>query len=86
MTKKQHVRRVSALARLEEQLASGVKNKTFRSTSHFNWDIQNMLEKKGYPRNTRHLYAHGIVYIKLPLTESNINRITKEISILKSKV
>ena len=86
MTEKQHTRKVSALARLEAQLTSGVKNKTFKSSSHYKWDIQNMLEKQGYLRNTRYMYANGIVYIKLPLTESNINRINKEISILKSKV
>lgn len=86
MTEKQHTRKVSALTRLEAQLKSGVKNKTFSSTSRFKWDIQNMLEGRGYLRNTRYMYANGIVHIKLPLTESNINRISKEISILKSKI
>lgn len=86
MTEKQHTRKVSALARLEAQLNSGVKTKTFRSSSHFRWDIQNILQQKGYPRDTRYLYTNGIIHIKLPLTESNIGRINKEISILKSKI
>ena len=86
MTEKQHARKVSALARLEAQLKSGVKIKTFSSSSHYKWDIQNKLEERGYLRNTRYMYANGIVSVKLPLTESNINRINKEISILKSKV
>lgn len=86
MTKKQHTRKVSALARLEAQLKSGVKTKTIKGLSPFKWDIQNILQQKGYPRDIRYLHTNGIIHIKLPLTESNIDRITKEIGILKSKI
>jgi len=86
MTEKQHTRKVNALARLEEQLKSGVRTKTFRCSSHFKWDIQNIIQGKGYPRDTRYMHVNGIIHIKLPLTEGNINRITEEISILKSRI
>ena len=86
MTEKQQVRKVSALARLQAQLKSGVKTRTFRSSSHFKWDIQNKLEEKGYSRDVKHRWIDGVVHFKLPLTESNVNRINKEISILKSKL
>ena len=56
MTKKQEMRKSSALARLQSQLSSGVKT------------------------------VKGSTYTTETLTQKDINRIEKEISILKQKL
>ena len=56
MTKKQEMRKLAALARLQSQLSSGVKT------------------------------VKGSTYTTETLTQKDINRIEKEISILKQKL
>ena len=88
MTKKQRLRKETALARLEAQLTSGVKTKLLQSTTNsiLRWDIQNLLEDEGYPRDTQFVKFGKRIQITIPLTDSNRTRIKNEINVLNHKL
>lgn len=87
MTTKKLLRCRSALERLEAQLKSGVKTKTLLMKSKYAWDIENELVKQGFSKDIIYTQINDTkISIVVPLIEKDINRINKEINILKSKI
>jgi hypothetical protein len=85
MNAKKQLRRERALKRLEVQLESGVKPLTLEVNSKYEWDIRNQIKTVGHDPKIKFVRVDtNKISIKVALSENDIDRIKKEIKILKS--